>query len=188
MEKYYTMPYTVIPLAAAMIGALTLYGGSTKDAVLAKGLWGVVICYGLTMLVVWQSYIHTFICSIGIRLIELECRINKLVGAGTGEGLQYFSFTLGDGYTTMRGLALTTAITSVFGLASFAGAVVLAYYDLHERFALSQILVALIIGLPIVTNIVLLINIWRTEVWAKQKKQELFNKYSCSVAEPSKSS
>lgn len=174
IQHYYTSPYNVIPIGVTLLGAMTLYGAAERGSDSSKGLWGVVVCYSMVPLAIWQSYIHNLLCIIGIRLVKVERLINGKTGATDKNGIGFFSKTVGQGYTSCSGLAWTTIITCGFSFVVFCFAAKLGRHELHQKFPdLAECCGWLIILVPLVAIIALVLGILVTEYKTGQEKREL---------------
>lgn len=184
IQHYYTSPYSVIPVGITLLGALTLYGvAGEKGRSPKKGFWGIVVCYSMVTLAIWETYVHTMLCTVGIRLVKLECLINQATGVTVDNGLGFFSTTLGAGYTMGSGLTWTTLITCGFALAVYVFAAKLGWRELdwqelsgdskkipkHYRW--------LIILIPLFAMLGLLASMWRTEIQTGEAKRELLLRF-----------
>jgi len=170
--NYFMMPYNVIPLAVTICGALTLYGESRKE------FWGVIVSYGMVLLLAWLSYIHTFINGVGLRLVELECRINSLVGESHENGLQWFSIMIADGNRVFLGLLRTTVVVALFGVILYIASFVVGWEDLQKKIEPKPAWVGFaILLLPGILMVALLWSMRTVEIRTRRKKQKILQKF-----------
>lgn len=165
IEKNFTMPYNVLPLAAAVVAAMAFLGTGIKDG--NTGIAEIVICYGIAVVAIWQSFVHVSICTVGKRLVELENLINTKVGADDNQGLKFFTSTMGSGYKRWIGLKLTTATAFATGLLIEISATLLAWPKISDLVpkndTLAQASAFLLTFLPIVIVITMCVNILKVE-------------------------
>lgn len=171
IQHYYTSPYNVIPIGVTLLGAMAVYGVSEKGSDSDKGLWGVVVCISMVPLMIWQSYIHTLLCKIGVRLVELEYRINAVTGAAGGNGLRWFSSTIGEGYKTWECLKFTTRISYCFFLIVYAISAILGFYELRDKFTLPRELTIAAVIFPLLLMLALAFVIEKAEKDAAKEKE-----------------
>jgi hypothetical protein len=170
MEKYLFVPYSVLPLALTVLGALTLYGNT------AKGLWGVVIIYGMVLLLAWQCYIHIFINGVGLRLVELECRINALTKVKNEEGLHWCSLFVGQGIHVLKGFWSTTLVVFVFGVLLLMAGSFLAWRDLNAVECPARIRIV-IIAIPTILLVVLLCIMRSVDKFTRKKRNSILKQF-----------
>lgn len=172
MEKYLFVPYSVLPFAITVLGALTLYGNT------GKGLWGIVIIYGMVLLLAWQSYIHIFINGVGLRLVELECRINALIKVNNEDGLHWCTLFVGQGNHFLRGFWPTTLVVFVFGVLLLAGGSFFAWRDLNAyQFGCPAWIRMVIIAIPTVLLVVLLFIMQSVEKFTRKKRDLILQQF-----------
>jgi hypothetical protein len=79
IEQHVLLPYKAIPVAITVAGAIALYTAEKSATA------GLLVLYGLLLLVCWQAYIQGLVNSYGLRLVELEIRINRTLGLGLSQ-------------------------------------------------------------------------------------------------------
>ena len=179
-EKYWVMPYSVIPLAVTIAGALTVYGNASN------GIAGIFGCYVMVLLVAWQSLIHSSLNVIGLRLVELECRINAAIKVTNEDGLRWNSYAIGEGIH-FPGYKLATSVVIVWGVMFFICASILGWTDVKQRWGQHWLLSAAVIAAPAILIAILLRSIVKVENRIRADKLKILQKFS-SAADPPASS
>ncbi len=179
-EKHWMMPYQIIPLLVMVGGAMSIYSKDRAE------LWGIGVTYGFDLLMLWQAFNHAFINETGLKLVEIECRINRMTAADANSGICWHTEMIANGSDRISGLRRSVVLLTVLIVPIFSAALCVGWLGLSEVYPNHPFLCGLVIVFPCVMMTLILRSMWKTELEVRAKKKDLLKVYPPPPADPAR--
>jgi hypothetical protein len=162
LEQHGHATYTALGIGAAIIVVLA----SSKAEM---GLAGVVIEYGIAMMTVGLAFMQSNLLGLGLRLVEIECLINRHTKTLPAEGVNWYSRMIGCAGATAPGYQRATLIAVVLGVAGLAVSIATTWDTLNESVK-PPFWCYVIVAVPVVLVVLTLASMALAESQAARKK------------------
>lgn len=171
-EKHWLMPYQIIPIVVTIGGALSIY---CKERPI---IWGLGISYGFVLLLAWQAFNHVFINETGLKLVELECKINTMTSATLNNCISWQSEMIAKGMEKINGLFTVTVLLGFLIVPIYGGAVFFVWSGLRNIYPNHSEACYAVVLFPTVLIVALIWSMFRTEFQTRRIRKAILEKHS----------
>jgi len=161
----------MIPILITIAGGTLAYLDGTKSEFLPFA-W-ITVCFVIFMLLIWIGLVHSMINGRGLKLVEIECKLNHRL-AKTGEtGLSFYTYYIAKGRAVAPGFSGYIWLSFVFCLLLLAFSVYKVCCS--DNF---EMIHTLLISVPVILSCATLLTIVRAERFSAKEKQSIMTKYN----------
>ena len=110
-DKHASIGYGVPPIVLTAVSGIFIFIDPSKRCV---GIGIPILILGMLL---WIGFSHSVLNHIGLRLVELELRINSHLQVPNNDGLNFYTRYIADGTRVIQGLLVHIVVTAVLGIA-----------------------------------------------------------------------
>jgi hypothetical protein len=167
--KFLSPLYALVPVAVSACGVLLV---NDKAGPAASGP---ATCVAIIVIMLWVGFVHSNILTEGIRLVEIELKVNELLGVKHSE-FDYWTKMTAEGTRMCTGWVRLLIISAVAGALALAAGI---WYGVSGFLQLGVPLWACLVSVAVILLFVGSIgcSMYRAEMDTRKAKSELIARY-----------